>query len=231
MHWPAWVLCHSIRTVLKAILWDNDGVLVDTEHLYFRACREALARIDIGLSEARFIDSFLRRGEGLRALMEERGLGEGLFVETQRWRNARHAELLSEGVAPIEGVVATLDALRGRVRMGIVTSSRRTHFEIVHAKTGLLPYFDFVLVREDYGEPKPHPEPYLQAMRRNGLRAEQCLVVEDSPRGLQAARAAGVRCAVIPRGLTQSLDFSGAFRHLQHAGEVLDIVDELSSEG
>jgi len=217
--------------MLKAILWDNDGVLVDTEHLYFRACREALARVDIELSEARFVDLFLRRGEGLRALTDECGIDEQLFVETQRWRNARHAELLSEGVVPVEGVTAALDALRGRVRMGIVTSSRRAHFDVVHAETGLLARFDFVLVREDYDQPKPHPEPYLEAMRCNGLRAEECLAVEDSPRGLQAARAAGVRCAVIPRGLTRSLDFSGAFRHLQHAGEVVDIVDELLSEG
>ncbi|MFT5088173.1 MAG: HAD superfamily hydrolase (TIGR01509 family) [Candidatus Latescibacterota bacterium] len=214
--------------MLKAILWDNDGVLVDTEHLYFRACREAVARIDIELSEARFIDLFLKKSEGLSALMRERGLGADEMEACTRWRNARHAELLQQGVPVIEGVREVLDVLHGKVCMGIVTSSRREHFEIVHAKTDLLPYFDFVLLREDYGESKPDPEPYLEAMRRNGLVAAECLVVEDSDRGLRAALAAGVRCAVIPQGLTRGLDFSGAWRMLDSIREIPDLVDEFS---
>jgi len=213
--------------MLKAILWDNDGVLVDTEHLYFRACREALARIDIELSEERFIDLFLKKSEGLSALMRECGLGADEMGACTRWRNARHAELLRQGVPVIDGVREVLGALHGKVRMGIVTSCRREHFEIVHAKTDLLPYFDFVLVREDYGESKPAPEPYLEAMRRNGLKAAECLVVEDSDRGLRAALAAGVRCAVIPQGLTRGLDFSGALRMLENIREIPDLVDEL----
>lgn len=216
--------------MLKAILWDNDGVLVDTEHLNFCACREALARVGIELNEARFIDFFLKRSNGLRALLEEQDLGEDVLEETQHWRHVRHVELLSEGIAPIPGVRAVLRALHGRLRMGVVTSSRRTPFDRAHAQMDLLSFFDFALVREDYVQPKPHPEPYVEAMARNGLLPEECLAVEDSPRGLRAALAAGVRCAVIPRGLTESLDFSGAYRRLEHVGQLLDLVDELSSE-
>ena len=214
--------------MLKAILWDNDGVLVDTEHLYFCACREALARVDIELSEERFIDLFLKKSEGLSALMRERGLSADALETCTRWRNARHAELLREGVPVLDGVREVLAELQGRVRMGIVTSCRREHFEIVHADTGLLPYFDFVLVREDYGESKPNPEPYLEAMRRNGLTAAECLVVEDSDRGLRAALADGVRCAAIPQGMTRGFDFRGAWRVLESIREVPGLVDELS---
>jgi HAD superfamily hydrolase (TIGR01509 family) len=214
--------------MLKAILWDNDGVLVDTEHLYFRACREALARVDVELSEERYIDLFLKKSEGLLRMISEHGVGESEAELLRRWRDARYIELLGEGITVIEGVSDVLRTLHGKVQMGIVTGSRRRHFETIHAKTDLLPYFDFVLVREDYGESKPDPEPYLEAMRRNGLEAAECLVVEDSDRGLRAALAAGVRCAVIPQGMTRGLDFSGALRVLASIGEIPDLVDELS---
>ena len=73
--------------------------------------------------------------------------------------------------------------------MGIVTSSRRLHFETIHEKSGLLPYMDFVLTREDYVESKPHPEPYLAAAALLGVDPTRCLVLEDAPSGGAAARA------------------------------------------
>ena len=65
-----------------------------------------------------------------------------------------------------------LRSLHGQVRMGVVTSARRIHFEAAHARTGLRQYLDFVLTREDYKLTKPHPEPYLTALARHGLRPE-----------------------------------------------------------
>ena len=121
--------------MLKAVLWDNDGVLVDTEHLYYQACREVLLRYEIPLDEESFIELFLRKSEGLIALLRERGLSEKLDI-AQEWRNRRYTQLLSEGVAPIEGIRETLILLKPRVQMGIVTSSRKTHFDLIHSQTG-----------------------------------------------------------------------------------------------
>ena len=111
--------------------------------------------------------------------------------------------------------------------MGIVTSSRREHFEVIHAGTNLLPYFDFVLMREDYTHSKPDPEPYLTAMAQNGLSAEECVVIEDSERGLRAALAAGLRCIVIPQGLTRGLDFTGALAVLDDIRQLPPLIDQL----
>ncbi|ETX05722.1 HAD family hydrolase [Candidatus Entotheonella palauensis] len=214
--------------MLTTILWDNDGVLVDTEHLYFRACREALARVEIELSEDRYVNLFLKKSEGLFSMISEHSLSTHEAEGLRRWRDARYLELLGEGITVIDGVREVLRTLHGRVQMGIVTGSRRRHFEMIHATTELLSYFDFVLAREDYGESKPDPAPYLEALRRHRLEAAECLVVEDSDRGLRAALAAGIRCAVIPQGLTRGLDFSGALRQLESIRELPDLVDELS---
>lgn len=114
----------------------------------------------------------------------------------------------------LDGVENTLRQLHGKVLMGVVTSSRREHFDIIHNATGLLRYFNFVLTREDYRKSKPNPDPLLAAMGRNGLRPEHCIIVEDSERDLTAAKTAGIRCIVVPTYLTRDSDFQGAYRVL-----------------
>ncbi|MGD8763687.1 MAG: HAD-IA family hydrolase, partial [Desulfobacteraceae bacterium] len=123
----------------------------------------------------------------------------------------------------------TLRRLRGKVLMGVVTSSRREHFEIIHSGTGLLCYFDLVLTREDYGKSKPNPDPFLTAVIRYGLQPEHCIIVEDSKRGLAAAKAAGIRCIVVPNALTQGSNFSGAYRVVKSVNEVTEEVFQLLS--
>ena len=213
--------------MLKAILWDNDGVLVDTEGLYFQACREILETLGVHLGEARFIEFFLKSSDGLRRIAAEHGIDEQTLDSARIRRNARFTELVRAGVPVIDGARQVLRQLHGTVRMGIVTSSRREHFEIIHAATGMLDYIDFTLMREDYRHSKPDPEPYLTAMRKNGLSAAECVAIEDSDRGLRSAMAAGLRCIVIPQGLTRGLDFTGALRQLTDIRQVPPLIHEL----
>jgi HAD superfamily hydrolase (TIGR01509 family) len=101
-------------------------------------------------------------------------------------------------------------ALARRYRLAIVTSSDPEPFARTHARTALLGHFELVLTREHYVRSKPDPEPYLCAVERLGVAPGRCLVIEDSERGLQAAKAAGLACWVIPSGLTRSGRFDGA---------------------
>jgi len=213
---------------MKAILWDNDGVLVDTEELYYRATRELLAELGIALSEADFIDVSLRRGVSCFDLAYERGLDADLVEATRLRRNARYEELLSAGVELIDGVENTLHALRGRTRMAIVTSTRPEHFALVHDRLGIREHFELVLTGADYTRSKPDPEPYLLAAARLGLRPSDCLVVEDTERGLVSATRAGMRCVVVPRGLSAGGDYTGAYRVLSKIDELPPVVAELT---
>ena len=113
-----------------------------------------------------------------------------------------------------------LDTLHGKYVMGIVTSSRRDHFDVIHAKTDLLRYFDFVLTAGDFPRTKPHPDPYLLAIERSGVAQAECIAIEDSERGLEAATLAGIRCIAIPTMLTRSCSFEGAHRVLDSIREV-----------
>jgi len=210
--------------MIRAVFWDNDGVLVDTELLYYRSTREVLRRVGIDLTVAAFVDISLRQGRSVFDLAERHGVSPGAVEALRNDRNRLYGDLLGRGVRVMDGVEAALRELRGRVTLGVVTSSRREHFRRMHERTGLPDYFDFVLTREDFREAKPDPEPYLKALRHAGLDAEQCIVVEDSERGLLAASAAGMRCLVVPNELTRGQNFHKAWRILRGASEVADAV-------
>ncbi len=195
-------------------------MLVDTEPLFLLATREHLEPYGIDVSEALYVDYCMRRGHSLFDLVAEQGVGDDEVRRVRDARDARYMDLLRDGVRVIDGVRDALAALAGRLPMAIVTASGREHFEMIHRPLGLLGHFDFVLAQGDYENHKPHPDPYLAAARRLGFDPSECLAVEDSERGLQAAVAAGMPCVVIPSGLSRGGDFAGARRVLASAAEV-----------
>ncbi len=211
--------------MIRAILWDNDGVLVDTEGLYFQAGHEVLATQGVELTHRDFAEQSLQKGLSVFDFLPDQNAE--LIEQLRLKRNARYSALLAEGVQVVDGVVETLKTFHGRVKMGIVTGSRRDHFDIVHAKTDLLPFFDFVLAREDYREAKPHPDAYLTAMRLHGLQPDDCVVVEDSERGCVAAAAAGLRVLAVPNALSKYGDFSSAYKILNSVRDVVDEIEKL----
>lgn len=204
-----------------ALLWDNDGVLVDTEGLYFQATREVLATVGVELDKALYLQLFLREGRGAFHLARERGLAEAQIDALRVARDARYARLLDTGSLVLPGVEPAVSALARRHRMAIVTSSQREHFELIHRSTRLLHHFELVLTHGDYARAKPDPAPYLTALARLGLGADDCLVIEDSERGLRAACAAGVRCWVVPSPLASGGSFVGAERVFASLGEIV----------
>jgi HAD superfamily hydrolase (TIGR01509 family) len=205
---------------IDAILFDNDGVLVDTEPLFLQASRELLATVSIEIEPDQYRDLSLRQGRSIMDLVAASGATPAAVEALRERRNARYAELIQQGVPVCDGVLELLERLHGVLLMAIVTSSHRYHFELIHRQTGLLGYFELCLTNGDYSRHKPHPEPYLKAAQRLGVEPGRCLVVEDSERGLRAAVAAGMRCIVVPTELTAASDFSAAERVIRSLAEL-----------
>jgi HAD superfamily hydrolase (TIGR01509 family) len=127
----------------------------------------------------------------------------------------------------IDGVLDVLAELSHYARLAIVTTAKRADFELIHAKRRITQFMDFVLVREDYRNAKPHPEPYLTGLQRFGAAKEETLVVEDSLRGLRSAVAAGIDCAIVRNHFTNasgSADFSAARYRIDTLSELKAIV-------
>jgi HAD superfamily hydrolase (TIGR01509 family) len=213
--------------MVEAILWDNDGVLVDTERLYFQATQKALAGADIDLSLELYKDVSLRQGQSLFYLAAEKGLTAEQVAALRLERDEIYTGLLRAEPVLFPGVLETLRELHKKYRMAIVTSSRRIHFDVMHEKTEISEFFEFVLAREDYGQSKPNPEPYLTALRMLSVPAEKCIAIEDTERGLAAARAAGLRCVMVPHEFTRECGFAGATAVIESVAQLPAILASL----
>ena len=214
----------------KYILFDHDGVLVDTEFWYYKAGERALA--DIGFSLDR--DQYLRdmiQGFATWAQAVAAGIDEQTISRQREVRNVYYQEYLRTEDIEIEGVLQTLSELANTYRMGVVTTSKRADFALIHENRSILDYMEFYLDREDYKQAKPHPEPYLRGLERFGATAAETVVIEDSARGLKSAIAAGIDCIVVANEFTASHDLSKATAKVATFRELPSTIEALTSLG
>jgi HAD superfamily hydrolase (TIGR01509 family) len=197
------------REMIEAILWDNDGVLVDTEELFFSATCDVFARAGVALAREFYLECMLSNGRNVFDALAQQGWTKRQVLALRAERDAAYAAMLRSGSTTMEGVAETLQVLQAKYRMAVVTTSSRSHLNVAHQNSGLSEFFELTVCREDYLEAKPHPEPYLTAVRLLSVPANHCIAVEDSARGVKSALAAGVRVVAIPNSLTRALDFSG----------------------
>ena len=193
----------------KFILFDHDGVLVETEQWYFLANKRALASLEIDLPRDAYLVNMadgVSVWEGARAS----GISESEINRGRELRDRYYQEYLITEDIEIEGVLETLDVLAREYRMGIITTSKPRDFALIHEKRSILDYMEFYLAREDYERAKPHPEPYLKGLQHFGATAAETVVIEDSARGLKSAVAAGIDCIVVANEFTATHDFSKA---------------------
>lgn len=215
------------KIMVEAILWDNDGVLVDTEGLFYEATRVVFARAGVDFPLELYLDHSMRQGRSTLELLAAQGWSPQQVDALRDERNLIYADLLRTECSIFPNVLPVLQTFSGRLRMAVVTSSRREHLEITHARNGLHGFFEFILAADDYRYFKPHPEPYLVGLQRLGLPADRCVAVEDSERGLVSALAAGLRCIVVPNQITQSCTFPGATAIVPDFSSIPDILAAL----
>jgi len=188
--------------MLKAILFDSDGVLVDTERIYFESTRLAFKAAGVTLRGDVWAKWYLGKSKSSRKIAEKLEVPPVVIDKMLERRELLFWTEIAQDVPVFTGVYETLAELSGHFRLAVVTSAPRERFERVHASTRLLQHFELSVTRDESGEPKPDPLPYLTALKLLGLKAEECLAVEDSPRGAESAVAAGIKCCIIPTLLT-----------------------------
>ena len=193
----------------KYILFDHDGVLVETEHWYYLANKRALAALGIDLPRDAYLAN-MANGVSAWEAARASGISESEIKRGRDLRNRYYQEYLVTEDIEIEGVLETLAELAETYRMGIVTTSKRPDFALIHEKRSILDHMEFYLTMEDYERKKPHPEPYLRGLQRFGAPAAETVVVEDSARGLKSAIAAGIDCIVVANEFTAAHDLSEA---------------------
>ncbi len=208
----------------KYILWDHDGVLVDTEPWYFRATQRALHEIGITLAHNEY-QGFMARGQSAWDLALDAGVSETTVRCHKGRRNEYYQHYLATEDIDIPDVGEVLAALGNASAMAIVTTSKRADFELIHRTRNIVPHMDFVLMSGDYARSKPAPDPYLAALDRFAIEREDAVVIEDSERGLRSAVAAGIDCIVVYNKFTATQNFSGAIERVDSLAELPDLIN------
>jgi HAD superfamily hydrolase (TIGR01509 family) len=188
------------RPLPEAVVFDNDGLLLDTESVWTRAEQDLFATRGIQFTPADKLELVGTSAQVAAAVLERR-LGEpGRGAELIEELNGLVVAELEHGVEAMVGARDLLHALRRRgTPLGLVSNSPMGFVSRSLAIAGFEDHFDVVVSAHEVAAPKPAPDPYLEACRRLGVAAGPAVVaLEDSPTGVAAARAAGLTVIGIP---------------------------------
>lgn len=198
--------------MLRAVTFDLDGLMVNTEELYDLVMHELCVRRNLTFTDDLRVKMMGRPGHiSLAYMIEHHALiddtVEGLLEES----DLLFSGALREQLALMPGLLELLSALEtANIPKGIATSSRRKYVDEVLSRFDLAGRFEFVLSAENVTHGKPHPEVYLAAAQRHGVRPQEMMVLEDSQNGCAAAVAAEAFAVAVPGIHSLSHDFTGA---------------------
>lgn len=209
----------------KYILFDNDGVLVETEPLYYKASKRALKEFfDVDVSFEQYM-KLMTDGKGVWVAAPNATKEQINIARDQR--DIYYQEYLKTENLAIDNIHKILEKLSKHYKMGIVTTSRRVDFEIIHKNRGIIDFMEFVLCVEDYKKAKPHPEPYLKGLELFNAKKDEVVVVEDSERGLISAFNANIDCIIVHNEFTKTQDFSKAKHYIKSLEELPSLLSIL----
>jgi len=190
--------------MIEAVLFDMDGVLIDSVEVGYQNRKNVLAQYGIDLSTIPDPQGEDHRAASLKTLLESIKAHRGVDIDQEefvgRSREHMHADLLEHGASADPNLVVFLEELKQHeVPLAIVSSGLRDGVDIKLGILGIRSYFSVIVTGSDVENHKPHPDSYQYALEKLVLPPENCVVFEDSITGVQAAQAAG--CMTI--GFTQ----------------------------
>ena len=194
--------------MIKAVIFDFDGVIVDSEPLHLRAFQRTVETLGLKLSPTDYYSRYLACDDKtfFRKFLEDNGQQgtEREIVRLVEEKGVCFEEMIGEDIRIFPGVVEFLEAIRGRFHVAIGSGALTQEINLILRCKGLSGFFGFVVGADDTENPKPSPEVYLKCLERlredydSTITAAQCVVFEDSPHGVLAAKRAGMRCVGIP---------------------------------
>jgi beta-phosphoglucomutase len=206
--------------MLKAVIFDFDGIIVDTEPLHFRAFQEILTPLGLGYSWDAYLERYL--GFDDRDALREAFLAGGRDLprpELNRLimeKGAAFNRIISSGVAPYPGVVELIRSIKGNFPLAICSGALPSDIVPILVQLGIDGLFDVVVTAADVAASKPDPASYALAAARlanlfpdMGIAPQDCLAIEDTPAGIASATGAGIKVMAVTNSYPEA-DLSGA---------------------
>jgi beta-phosphoglucomutase len=202
--------------LLRTIIFDFDGIIVDSEPIIMRLTQEMAAKEGWEVSEEEYYRTYLA--------LDDRGIVEHLFTshgrpvdrprveELVNWKSRVYGEIIEDGLPTLPGAVDFVRQAAKVYPLAIASGSARSEIEHLLGKIGLRDLFRIISSADDCKQSKPDPEVYLKAVARlqelsefssQPLSASECVAIEDAPGGIDAAHGAGIRCVGLAHSRTQ----------------------------
>ncbi len=194
----------TIRT--KAVIFDRDGVIINTEGVVIDSVKQAFKKLGFTLQEED-ISQIIGRSS---VVYTEYFLKKWSFDPEEYRKTQRDIFYENIDSAPLfEDAIELAKSLHNKkVPIALTTSAGKEGTLLILKKAGIDHMFDVIVAREDCNNLKPHPEPYIRTAEKLGIEAEYCVVVEDTALGVESAKKAGMKCIALPNEYTNTQNFS-----------------------
>ena len=180
----------------RAVLWDLDGTLVDSEEFHWRSWRDIMRAEGVELTYPQFLASFGQRNDRILPAWLGAGVDVARMTRIGEEKEAEYRRLSeAHGLKPLPGAVEWLSALNAAGwQQSIASSAPLVNVEMMLRVSGLVGYFDAVASAEDVTVGKPDPQIFLRAAAKLQVPPARCIVVEDAAAGVEGAKRGGMRC-------------------------------------
>lgn len=222
--------------MIKAVIFDFDGIIVDSEPLHLRAFQRTVETLGLKLSPTDYYSRYLACDDKtfFRKFLEDNGQQgtEGEIVRLVEEKGVCFEEMIGEDIRIFPGVLEFLETIQGKFHTAIGSGALTGEINLILGRRGLSEFFDFIIGADDTENPKPSPEVYLKCLEQlrrdydGTITAGQCVVFEDSPHGVLAAKRAGMRCVGITNSCSDS-ELELADRVVGGFSEIIDNFPEM----
>ena len=193
---------------MKAIIFDMDGLMIDSERLYIQAQQEIAERFNRKMDRKSLWKMMGRKPiESITMFVEEMDI-PAEPEEVLEMRNKIMLEKLENDLLPLPGLDHIIDTFHNKLKLAVATGAQKKFLDLVTDKLGIREKFAVLQDSDDVEKGKPHPEIYSKACRRLALQPGQCVVLEDSSNGVLAGKRAGCYVIAVPSEYTKEQDFS-----------------------
>jgi beta-phosphoglucomutase len=185
---------------IKAVIFDMDGVLIEAKDWHYEALNQALSLFGMEISRYDHLVTYdgLPTKKKLEMLSQERGLPRELHNFLNDIKQEFTSQIGYSKCKPTFNHQYALSNLKDRgYKMASCSNSVRNTMTMLYERAALIDYFEFYISNEDVKKAKPDPEMYLEAIKRLGLKADECLILEDNENGIKAAKGSGAHLMVV----------------------------------
>lgn len=214
--------------MIKAVIFDMDGVIVDSEPINYEVIRITFEKAGVKISKKEFIEEWVVKGTGSREAIKRHDIKMSL-EDLQKMKKKIYLDVLKRKVKLKPDAKRTIINLHKKYKLALASQGHRYNVDIIVKKFKLSKFFQAIIGKQDVNKGKPNPEIFLKASKELKVKPEECLVIEDTEKGIIAAKRAGMICIAVPDSWTKRYnDFSKADLVVNLLGEInIDVIKNL----